>query len=825
MGLISNILYGNNGGLMKSALRKLTTRDQYSNYLPYVAYGEEERLYVNTDETVGFIWECTPLVYAGEQTYANLSGLFSTGIPEGSILQFMLYADPHIDFILDAYQKNKVRKNDLVDKVTQSIVDMYKEGTRGIDNLQGIPARNFRLFVSLKIPQNIEISAKELYDIRDIVQEILKGADLSPEPVPPETLINLLMKLFNENPKKWSEYDDTIPINKQIILSETKIESSWKEIKIGNRHFRCMTPKKLPVEIDTLTSNVLTGDIKGFTTDSNQYKCPFIYTVNYIFEKLSSKLHFKCNFVLGQKKVGSLAPSLERKQEEYMWATDQIERGAQFIRVMPMLWLISPNPTSASENMARAKRIWESKGFTTQEDRGILNILFISSLPFGLYNTQQNIEFIERDFILNGQVAAKFAPIQADFCGVSTPVDLYIGRKGQLACLNIFDKTSTNHNCMVAANSGAGKSFFMNWLLFNNYAAGGIIRIIDIGGSYRKMCDIVGGKYVSFAKDSNIILNPFSNILDINDDQSVIAAIIAQMIYSSTSETPSEIQMTLLKQAIRHTYENKGTDGQVDDVYHYLMNFEKIHKGENANLGKLAEEAFRLGYNLQDFTSKGIYGKWFYGKSNLNINTDDFVVLELEELKPQVELFRVVILQLINYITNNLYQSNRSQRRIIVFDESWQFLGKSGDTESRMMEDVIEGGFRRARKYNGSFITIFQSLMDLVKFGGVGNVIKANSAYKFLMQSDDYELAHDHKFVSYPPFLMEILKSVFTPRPRYSEIFMQTPIGAGVVRLLVDPISYFMFTSDATENKQINQLVTQGKTYAEAFEILANMPN
>ncbi|MBU0991726.1 MAG: type IV secretion system protein TraC [Proteobacteria bacterium] len=825
MGVLSNILLGNNGGLMKSALKKMTQRDQFSNYLPYVAYGEDERLYVNTDETIGFIWECTPLVYAGEQTFSNLSGLFSTGVPEGSILQFMLYADPHIDFILDSYKKNKIRQNELVSKVTESIVKMYKDGARGIGNLQGIPARNFRLFVSLKIPQSSDISAKELYDIRDIVQEILKGADLNPEPVPPEVLINLLMKLFNENPKKWSEYDETIPINKQIILSDTKIETSWKEIKISGRHFRCMTPKKLPVEIDTLTSNILTGDIKGFTTDSNQYKCPFIYSVNYIFEKLSSKLHFKCNFVLGQKKVGSLAPSLERKQEEYMWATDQIERGAQFIRVMPMLWLISENPTSASENMARAKRIWESKGFTTQEDKGILNILFLSSLPFGLYNTENNIEFIERDFILNGQVAAKFAPIQADFCGVSEPVDLYVGRKGQLACLNIFDSNSTNHNCMVAANSGAGKSFFMNWLLFNNYATGGIIRIIDIGGSYRKMCDIVGGKYISFAKDSNIILNPFSNIVDINDDQSVIAAILAQMIYSSTAETPSEIQMTLLKQAIRYTYEKKGTDGQVDDVYDYLMNFEKIHKDENANLGKLAEEAFHMGYNLQDFTSKGVFGKWFHGKSNLNISTDDFVVLELEELKPQVELFRVVILQLINYITNNLYQSNRSQRRIIVFDESWQFLGKSGDTESRMMEDVIEGGFRRARKYNGSFITIFQSLMDLVKFGGVGNVIKTNSAYKFLMQSDDYDLAKDHKFITYPEFLMEILKSVFTPRPRYSEIFMQTPIGAGVVRLLVDPISYWMFTSDANENKLINQLVTQGKSYAEAFEILANMPN
>lgn len=814
-----NFLLGSNGGMTRSALSKMTRRNKFSDYLPYVSYAQEERLYINTDDTIGFIWECTPLVYAGEETYETLSGVFSAGIPEGSILQFMLYADPSIEFILDAFRKNKIRQTPLTQTVTDSICRMYQEGVGGVENLQGIPVRNFRLMVSLKIPLKANLSAKELYDIRDIISEILKGAGLSPRETNPESLINLLMKLFNDNPKEWTEYDDTRPIGKQIILSETKIETNWREILVNDRYYKCMTPKKLPVEVDSLTANILTGDIWGLVSDANQYKGPYIFTVNYIFESLSSKLHFKCNFVLGQKKIGSLAASLERKQEEYKWATDQIERGSTFVRVMPLFWMCSKNAPAASENMARAKRIWESKGFTTQEDRGILKILFISALPFGLYNTQQNIEFIERDFILNGDVAARFAPVQADYNGMSEPVNLYVGRKGQLASLNIFDKNSTNHNAMVAANSGSGKSFFINYFIFNHYNAGARIRIIDIGGSYKKMCDIVGGKYISFSKDSNIILNPFSNIVDINEDQTVIVAIISQMIYSSTTQRPTEIQMSLLKQAVRETYALKGADGQIDDVYTYLIDLKDKHiDGFEA---KLSEEAFQLAFNLQDFISTGIFGKWFHGKSNLDISKDDFVVLELEELKPQVELFRVVILQVINYISNNLYLSDRSRQTIIAFDEAWQFLGKTGSTESRMMEDVIEGGYRRARKYGGSFITIFQSLMDLHRFGGIGDVIRSNSAYKFLLQSDDYELAHTHQHIDYGPFIMSILKSVKTPRPKYSEIFIQTPLGAGVVRLIVDPVSYWMFTSDATDNAKINQLIKQGKTYAEAFQILS----
>ena len=828
--MLHNFLFGDNGGLLKSSLARLAHRTPFSKYFPYGTYSPEEQLYINTDETIGFIWECKPLVYAGDQTFKILEGLFSAGMPEGSVLQFMLYADPDIDYILEKHKSLKTRKDSIIDKSTDSIIKMFREGTTGIKNFQGIPVRNFRLIVSLKIPAKADLTRKTLLDIRDIVFEVLKGSQLGPRPVEPETFLNLMLKLFNDNPPRWATFDDKKPIKKQCILPETKIETSWKEIKVGERFFRCMTPKKLPVDVDSLTANHLTGDIWGFKSDTTQINNPFIFTVNCIFENLKSQLHTKCNFVLQQKAAGSLAPSFIRKQEEYLWATGEIERGTPFVRIMPIFWHISPDEATAGETAARAKRMWEAKGFTTQEDRGILNILLVSALPFGLYNTQKNVEFIERDFIVHSPAAVKFLPVQADFSGVSNPIDLYVGRKGQVATLDIFDESAINHNCLISANSGSGKSFLMNYLLFNYYSTSGLIRIIDIGGSYKKLCRLVGGKYISFTKNSGIILNPFSNIIDIDEDQNVLAAIICQMIYSSTSEKATETQMTLIKQAVRHTYSEHGNKGQIDHVYQYLSSFEKYigkdpqTSDQNTNgVGKLSEIALDLAFNLQDFTSNGVYGKWFSGDSNLNISKDDFVVLELEDLKPQVELFRVVILQLINYITNNLYLSTRERKRIIVFDESWQFLGQDGNknTEASMMEQVIEGGYRRARKYNGAFITIFQSLLDLKKFGGVGNVIKANSAFKFLLESTDYAVANNEKIIDYNPFLLEVLKSVKTPKPRYSEIFMETPVGTGVARLLVTPYNYWMFTSDAQDNAKIDALVDKGMSYADAFEQLS----
>jgi conjugal transfer ATP-binding protein TraC len=88
----------------------------------------------------------------------------------------------------------------------------------------------------------------------------------------------------------------------------------------------------------------------------------------------------------------------------------------------------------------------------------------------------------------------------------------------------------------------------------------------------------------------------------------------------------------------------------------------------------LPHAAQKLAYNLKAFTSGQAFGRWFNGKSNFDISTDEFVVLELEHLKPQKELFKIITLQVINAVTQDLYLSDRSKNRMIIFDEAWQFI-------------------------------------------------------------------------------------------------------------------------------------------------------
>ncbi len=814
---LNNMLFGSGGGMTGSRLREFSERNRFSDYLPYAAYDDTNHAYFNADDSFGFIFECRPLVYASEGIRKVLAGIFSCGIPGGSILQFSLFADPDIDYLLRLYAQKDVIDSELTRLSTQSVADYFKEGTKGLKQMGGIPVRNFRLFVTLKL-YKFEGNDK-VADLRNSIFEILRGCDLFPEHMHPDVLVNFLIRLFNDDESfGWTEYDDRIPIRSQVIKADTRIRTGWKEIKIGEKHLGCTSVKKMARDAPDMLANRMVGGMWGVSSDSSQLPSPFLYTVNVFFDDVSTPLLTKCNIVLNQKAVGSLAPGLVLKQQEYLWASGELGRGTTFVRVMPLLWHIARSETELKESQARAKRIWESEGFLAQQEslKGMLNVLFLAGLPFGLHDRKDNIDFISRDFILDSESAVRMLPVEADFAGTSDDcTSLFVGRKGQVAPFSFFTKSAINYNALIAASSGGGKSFLMNYFVHNAYRSGDILRVVDLGYSYKRICDAHGGRFIDFTKDSDIVVNPFSSVYDIDDSITNLTLTFLQMVYSNTQKpSDNETEMTVMKTAVMQVWNDYGNEGIPDLVAKALKNYRSIAK-ERGVTGRLAERLSDIGselaYNMEDFTSGGSYGRWFNGKSTVNIGNDDFVVLELEKLKTVRELFSVVMFQLLNLITSDLYLSDRKRKRMIIFDEARQVT-----KINPMIPYAIEEGMRLARKYHGSFTVITQSMLDLDLFGEIGPVINSQATFKLLLQSPDFAKARDKGFLDVDPFTLEIMRSVKTPRPRYSEVIAFTPGSMGVVRLIVPDFLYYLFTSDAGEVSEMNGMVADGMTHAGA---------
>ncbi|MDH5543684.1 MAG: TraC family protein [Nitrospinota bacterium] len=815
--VLEKIILGSDGGLKFSDLIDLSERTKLSDSLPWIYYNDDESCFLNVDGSIGVGWECSPLAFAGDQTVNILKGIFRAGIPEGSVLQFILHADDNIDPLIQSFKENKnKRNNDLVKGIGENLGEFFRSSVAGFKMLGGIPSRNFRLFVYLKIPDSKGLSKSVMGEIVNAVYECLAGANLGPDKVTGKRLVDWARRILNDIPSQNnSRYDPLYPIRKQIIFAETEVEDYSDSLRIGSRHFRCITPKVFPKDVDLFQTNQLFGGVWGLISDNDQIKLPFIYSLNIVFENMKAGLHTKCNLVLQQKAVGSFGITLRRKQEEYLWATDKLEGGEQFVRVIPTLWIYGKDKNRVSETVSRAKRMWESAGYVMQDDRGILRLLLLSSLPFGLINKGDNVDNIDRDFIVPADTVTSILPIQGDFSGSSSPALMVVGRKGQIAFVDVFAPGANNHNMFICASSGGGKSFLVNYIVSAYYGAGAKIRIIDIGGSYKKTTSMFDAKYLHFSPESDVCVNPFSNITDPEFDIPMVATIIAQMCYSGDiTASPTATEKTILERTVTYVYKNaaaKGWKMNIDAVHEILLNAKDYVDAEVITPETIAN-ARELAFNLQKFTSEGPYGRFFNRDSSLDISKDDFVVLELEHLAQNPALFSVITLQVVNLVTQNLYLSDRGTPIFIIFDEAHQFLRESG-----IISLAIETGYRRARKYGGSFSIITQSVLDLKKFGNVGEVIYGNSAFKFYLESTDFVKAKKENIIHYDDFIIDLLNSVKSNPPKYSEIFFDTPSGKGVGRLLVDMFTYYAFTSKGSEIAEIEAKVKEGMSYEEAI--------
>jgi conjugal transfer ATP-binding protein TraC len=819
---LGKAIFGDFGGMDKKATEQMAERHPFSDYINFVAYDADTEQYINRDGTVGFLFECSPLGFATLKQAEMLEGIFRSGLPDGSVVQFILYADQYLDPIIDAFYSYRTSDNPLVSSYTKSVDNFIRESATGANNMSGIPTRRYRVFVSAKFPQETKnLSENEWCEIQRRIRETLEGALLQPRHLSPGDLLDWLRRFFNDKPgSNCSLYDTAKPICKQIIHSETDIEDRDTYMKVGKKYMYCTTPKTFPRSVSLMQSNSLFGGIWGLRSDADQIRTPFLYSLNIALDSsLKNKVHNKCNFVLQQKGFGSLSPSLERKQEEYLWATDELEKGTLFMRIMPTMWVWDREAEKAAESLNRVKRVWEANGYYMQEDRGILKLMLISSLPMNLYIEDKAMEQLDRDFIAPVNAVTPLAPIQADFSGGGAPILMFYGRKGQIATLDFFDSHSVNKNFFILATSGSGKSFLVNYIVVNYFSCGSQIRIVDIGGSYKKLTKMLGAKYLNFGLDTDICLNPFTHIQEPEEEMSAVHAVFLQMAFSnSDNPTITEIESNLMRTAVWWAWEKYGQNADSDTVYSYLLNYPnidgvKVDEEEFADLEELKHSARRLAFNIRNFTSKGVYSKYFVGPSTFDIRSDDFVVLELEELTAKPELFRVVTLLVLNAISADLYLSDRHRQKMIIYEEAWQFLGKGGD----IMKAIITEGYRRGRKYNGSFGIVSQSVLDVKLFGSVGDVIMGNSAFKIYLESDDFQRAKKEGILDYDDFTMEIMKSLKSKRPFYSELFVDSPFGRGVLRLAVDRYSYYMYTSDAKEIAEIESMLNKGFDYDQSI--------
>ncbi|RYE58658.1 MAG: TraG family conjugative transposon ATPase, partial [Sphingobacteriales bacterium] len=89
----------------------------------------------------------------------------------------------------------------------------------------------------------------------------------------------------------------------------------------------------------------------------------------------------------------------------------------------------------------------------------------------------------------------------------------------------------TNRNKFILGPSGSGKSFFTNHMLRSYYEQGAHVVLVDVGHSYKGLCDLVGGYYFTYSEQNPIAFNPFylseGEVMDTEKKESVKTLLLA----------------------------------------------------------------------------------------------------------------------------------------------------------------------------------------------------------------------------------------------------------------------------------------------------------
>jgi conjugal transfer ATP-binding protein TraC len=188
--------------------------------------------------------------------------------------------------------------------------------------------------------------------------------------------------------------------------------------------------------------------------------------------------------------------------------------------------------------------------------------------------------------------------------------------------------------------------------------------------------------------------------------------------------------------------------------------------------------------------------------------------LELDDLKRQKQLQQVVLLQLVSQVSHEMYLS-KGRKKILIIDEAWELL------DDPIMAKAMETAYRKARKYDGSVITVTQGIADLYKSRNSQSMIE-NASWKIFLQQnaeaiDDVAANGQLRLEEYH---LQMLKSVHTVRGNYSELMVVGPGGIGIFRLVVDRFTQILFSTTDKERHDLLSAIDEGKDVIEEIKIM-----
>jgi conjugal transfer ATP-binding protein TraC len=782
-------------------------------FLPYQAFDPAKGLFYN-DSSVGFVLETAPLVGCSPQMQREIAGLFQHTLPEGSCLQFLLWADPCVGGLLSAWQNLRDGSDEIYQQLAHKRASFLSDLVSG--SPLGVPVRTFRCLVSYsqKASSTGPLEEQKILELKQQILSSLQTLGMCVRPWDGTMLIQTLDGLINgrlsvePSHLRWNPYDS---LASQIPFGTSlQVTPSGLLLNGGETQARTYGVRREPDHWSLHAMGELIGDP---LRDLLQIPCPFLIHYGVYVppqDPTQTRVGSRETWVENQarSKIGKHIPLLISQAHELDFVRQQRARGERFVQTSFTVTLLTQGEQTHADQILLS--LFRSKKWHLQLDRYIQLPLFLSALPMSWGGgLQEDLFYLKRLKTTLSTESANLLPLQGEWQGTGKSSGmLLVGRRGQLLTWSPFENQAGNYNVAVCGKSGSGKSVFMQELVTTTLAQGGQVFVLDVGRSFERTAKLLGGAYIEFTAHRPLCINPFTslpedNLQETEDALSMLKPILSLM--AAPKDGTNDLENSLLEQALKAAWTSSGRNASIS----YVADFLKRHENQTARL---------LGQKLFPYTKDGVYGRFFEGPATVDLS-NPLVVIELEELKERKDLQEVIVQMMIVQITNKLYLGDRKTPTHVVLDEAWDLLrGKQSGT-------FIETAARRLRKYRGSLVVGTQSVNDFYATPAA-QVAFENSDWLCLLSQKEESIKQLKASgrISMDPAMETLLSSIKTQQGQYAEVMISGPHGYAVSRLLLDPFSQILYSTKAEEFGAVRNLVSSGLSLTEAIEAVSRKP-
>jgi hypothetical protein len=383
----------------------------------------------------------------------------------------------------------------------------------------------------------------------------------------------------------------------------------------------------------------------------------------------------------------------------------------------------------------------------------------------------------------------------------------------------------TNLNKFILGGSGSGKSFFTNHLVRCYHDLGAHIVIVDIGGSYHGLCQLLGGCYFAYSEDRPIQFNPFrlapGETLGTEKRESLKALLLT--LWKKGDEAFVRSEYIALSNMLEGYYAWLAANPEefpcFDSFYEWLQT-EYVVELEAEGVREKDFDYTNFLYVLRPYYYGGEYDYLLNSRVETSLLDERFIVFELDAIKDHPILFPIVTIVIMEVFISKM-RKLEGIRKVILLEEAWKAIAKEG------MSEYVKYLFKTVRKFFGEAIVVTQDIEDIVSSPVVKNTIIKNADCKILLDQSKFMNRFDQiqellGLTEKDKTMVLSLNKANDPNLRYKEVFIS--LGAGhsrVYRVEVSLEEYLVYTTNQREKMKVKDYAKRYDNIARGVSMLA----